>query len=40
MSNVYRYSGTTVLKQENLAEHSYFVALLADLIAEDLSQKF
>ena len=40
MSDVIRYSGTKVLNKENLAEHSYYVSVLADGIAEDIEQKF
>lgn len=39
MSSVIRYSGTKVHCQENLAEHSYYVILLSDAIAEDLLSK-
>ena len=31
-----RYSGANVIHLENVAEHSYFVTLLADLIAHDI----
>lgn len=34
-----RYSGAHVIHKENVAEHSYYVTLLADLIAHDLEQK-
>lgn len=40
MSDVIRYSGTKVLNKENLAEHTYYVSIIADGIAEDLRQKF
>ena len=33
-----RYSGAHVINKENVAEHSYFVTLLADLIAEDIEK--
>jgi 5'-deoxynucleotidase YfbR-like HD superfamily hydrolase len=36
MSNVFRYSIRRVIQKENLAEHSFYVALLADLISEDV----
>lgn len=39
MSDVIRYSGTKVLNKENLAEHSYYVSVLADSIAEDIEYK-
>lgn len=34
-----RYSGAHVVHKENVAEHSYFVTLIADWLAEDLQQK-
>ena len=34
-----RYSGAHVIHKENVAEHSYFVTLLADLIAQDIEIK-
>jgi 5'-deoxynucleotidase YfbR-like HD superfamily hydrolase len=40
MSDVIRYAGNKVLNKENLAEHSYYVAVLADNIAEDIIHKF
>lgn len=40
MSNIQRYSWATVIKQENLAEHSYYVTVLSDLIAEDIEEKY
>lgn len=40
MSNIYRYSGAINLKPENLAEHSYYVILLSDLISEDIKYRF
>lgn len=40
MSNVIRYSWTKIHNQENLAEHSYYVIMLADIISEDLSKKY
>jgi 5'-deoxynucleotidase YfbR-like HD superfamily hydrolase len=40
MSDVIRYSGTKVLNKENLAEHSYYVSVLADSLAEDIEHKF
>ncbi|MDC0506249.1 HD domain-containing protein [Candidatus Gracilibacteria bacterium] len=40
MSDVIRYSGTKVLNKENLAEHTYYVGIIADGIAEDLEKKF
>lgn len=39
MSNIFRYSWASVLKQENLAEHSYYVTVLSDLLATDIKQK-
>lgn len=36
MSHVTRYSGSPVLKQENVAEHSYWVAMIAATISLDL----
>lgn len=40
MSDVIRYSGTKVLNKENLAEHTYYVSIIADGIAEDLEKRF
>ncbi len=40
MSDVIRYSWTKVLNKENLAEHTYYVSIIADGIAEDLEKKF
>jgi len=40
MSDVIRYSWTKVLNKENLAEHSYYVSIIADGIAEDLENKY
>ena len=40
MSDVIRYSGTKVLNKENLAEHSYYVSVLADSLAEDFEFRF
>ncbi len=40
MSDVIRYSWTKVLNKENLAEHTFYVSIIADGIAEDLIQKF
>jgi putative hydrolases of HD superfamily len=40
MSDVVRYSGTKILNKENLAEHTYYVSVLADSIAEDLEFRF
>lgn len=40
MSNVQRYSWTQVIVPENLAQHSYYVTVLADLISEDISERF
>lgn len=40
MSDVVRYSWTKVLNKENLAEHTYYVSIIADGIAEDLEKKF
>lgn len=40
MSNVIRYSGTKVLHQENLAEHSYYVVVLSDLLLSDIKERF
>lgn len=34
-----RYSGAHVIHKENVAEHSYYVTLLADLIAHDLEHR-
>ena len=31
-----RYSGAHVIRKENVAEHSYFVTMIADLIAQDI----
>lgn len=39
MSNVFRYSLTRVWQRESLAEHSFYVAFLADMIAEDIIHK-
>jgi len=36
MSSVIRYSWTKVHSSENLAEHSYYVIMLSDAIAEDI----
>jgi len=38
--HVYRHAGQRVSRPENIAEHSYFVALLADLIVADLLHKY
>jgi len=35
-----RYSGAHVIHKENVAEHSYYVTLLADIIAHDIENKF
>lgn len=40
MSDVIRYSWTKVLNKENLAEHTYYVSIIADGIAEDLEKQF
>lgn len=40
MNTIKRYSWTEVLKEENLAEHSYYVSVIADLIAEDILERF
>lgn len=40
MSDVIRYSGTKVLNKENLAEHSYYVSVLSDSIAEDIEHRY
>jgi len=40
MSNVQRYSWTQVIIPENLAQHSYYVTVLADLISEDIKHRF
>ena len=34
-----RYSGAHVIHKENVAEHSYFVSLIADIIAQDIQTK-
>ena len=34
-----RYSGAHVIRKENVAEHSYFVTMIADLIAQDIRIK-
>ena len=39
MTEHMRYSGAHVINKENVAEHSYYVTLLADMIAEDILQK-
>lgn len=40
MSNIQRYSWAPVLLKENLAEHSYYVSVLADLICEDIIKRY
>jgi len=40
MSNVIRYSWTKIHNQENLAEHSYYVILISDIIRKDLLNKY
>jgi len=35
-----RYSGAHVIHKENVAEHSYYVTLLADLFARDITEKY
>lgn len=40
MSTITRYSWAYIIKWENLAEHSYYVTVLADLIAEDIHKRF
>lgn len=40
LAHIYRYSGTMLVRRENLAEHSYYVALIADMLATDISAKF
>lgn len=39
LSDIFRYSRTRVIQKENLAEHSYYVTLISDIIAEDISSK-
>lgn len=38
MSHVYRYSSVPVIRRENVAEHSWYVAFYAFLIGQDLVQ--
>lgn len=40
MSDIQRYSWAKVIIKENLAEHSYYVSVLADLITEDLIKRY
>lgn len=40
MSNIFRYSGTRVNLRENLAEHSYYVALISDILSKDISERY
>jgi len=40
MSSVIRYSWTKTNNPENLAEHSYYVIVFSDSIAEDLEKKY
>ena len=35
-----RYSGAHVIHKENVAEHSYYVTLLADLFARDITEQY
>lgn len=35
-----RYSGAHVIHKENVAEHSYYVTLLADILAHDIENTF
>lgn len=40
MSNVIRYSWNRVNHKENLAEHTYYVSILADLFTQDIKERF
>lgn len=40
MSNIQRYSWAKILIKETLAEHSYYVSVLADLITEDIVKRY
>jgi len=40
IADVYRHTGQRTSKSENIAEHSYFVTLLADIITTDLLEKY
>lgn len=39
MSHVFRYSSVPVIRRENVAEHTFYVAMYAYLIAQDLIQQ-
>ena len=35
-----RYAGAHVIRKENVAEHSYYVTIMADLLAEDIEEHY